>query len=97
MGTERTDLAKSIVQHFAEDLNSLDSPNSYRQFALQYFADLGAKEFVLNAVTMCELASKKPNDWPVFRRYFLWKAHQQFSKRTSQLKDLDTELGFMSR
>jgi len=97
MPDERADRARTITSHFIEDLNGLDSPDSFKQFALRYFADLDAKEFVFNAIAMCELSDRKPNDWTAFRRYFVWKAHQQFAKRTSQLKDLDSELGFMSR
>jgi len=97
MPDERTDRARTITSHFIEDLNSLDSPESFKQFALRYFSDANAKEFIFNVVATAELSGRKLNDWPAFKRFFSWKSYQQFSKRTSQLKDLDSELGFMSR
>lgn len=97
MPDERSDRAKSISQHFVEDLNALDSPDSYKQFVLRYFADLESKEFVLDAVAMAELAGRNLNEWIAFRRYFVWQAYRQYAKRTSQLADLDAQLGFMSR
>jgi hypothetical protein len=97
MPDERADRARTITSHFIEDLNGLDSPDSYKQFVLRYFSDTDAKEFCFNIVAMADLSGRRLNEWIAFKRYFLWKAHQQFAKRTSQLKDLDAELGFMSR
>jgi len=101
MGTERTDLAKSIRDDFNKSLQSLATAGTnydeYRSFIIRFWPDEEDREFGLDAVTLAEMAGENLGDWHPFQVFFKWKSCREFSKYITQFRDEDIKLGFMSR
>ena len=95
VGDERIDKARNVMERFQKDLQSLDTNESYVNFALRFFQTERARTFVLNVATAADIRGTRVHDMPSFRHYFKFVARTEFTAKVGGFMDEEIRLGLM--
>jgi len=95
MGDEKIDRARNVMERFQKDLQTLDTNESYANFALRFFHTEQARSFVLNVTTAADMNGKRVHDMRSFRNYFGFMARREFTQKVGGFMDEEIRLGLM--
>jgi len=94
MPEDLVDAGARLVAAFNRDLQTLDSPESYRSFVIKFFDQIRKKELVLSIIAMAEMSDSDLLKSEEFKRYFSWVAHREFTRKLAGFSDERIRLGF---